>query len=426
MNNLNFISNIKSIDLTRFFIDEYGYKEIKLKNIEGIFLENRSNDFPLIRISLINNISLDEYNNQLDSLKRLSKEYDEISSLNNAKILSFYFSGEVVPNIENLHAIVLKNNDDIVNSEIIEKNFPLLKSKFNIENYNNEADISKILFNNNTSNKKVEFKEINVSELLGIKDINKNTIFTLVFIGAFIFLNMMFLFQNLGNLSLESHFAFYSIFIFNLEQYYRIFTGLFLSDSVLSTLIYAFFLYRYMSFVEIKMGTKKTIVLYILSIISVYIAMFTIARGEVMFSPYPLIVITAAAYLSIMLLPSQIKLFKLNQRNILIMLLLFISISIISINNLSVLAVGFLISFVLVKGLDLIDKKVNYKILLATFISLLLLISTNFIPSQTLYRSKDFEIAYFKYELYYNKENAIKEKEIIDNYYKKIGALYYE
>lgn len=181
-----------------------------------------------------------------------------------------------------------------------------------------------------------------------------------------------------------------------------------------------------MSYIEIKLGTKKTIILYVISIVAVYIAMFTLARGDVMFSPYPIIAITAAGYLSILLLPSQLKLLKFNQMNIVIMLMLFVTLSIISIFNPIVVIVAFLVSFVLVKGLDLIDNKINYKIVISTSIISLLLILTNYIPSQTLYRDYEFEKKYFKYEMFYDKDNALKKKEKIDKYYKRIGAIDYE
>lgn len=426
MNKIEFIQNIKLVDLARFFINEYQYIEIKLKNIEGVFLENRSREFPLIRISTRSNINMVNYNKELDNIKRLYKEYCSISSLDNPKILSIYFNGEVILKEDNIYAAVLKDNNDISSNDLIEEYFPEMKSKFDLTKYVGESDYAKTLLNLDFNTSKNNFKEIKISELLGVKDLNRKSIFTLAFTGTFIIFNLLFLLMNLNYLNIEINYAFYSVFILHLEQYYRIFTGLFLSDSVLSTIIYAFFLYRYMSYIEIKLGTKKTIILYVISIVAVYIAMFTLARGDVMFSPYPIIAITAAGYLSILLLPSQLKLLKFNQMNIVIMLMLFVTLSIISIFNPIVVIVAFLVSFVLVKGLDLIDNKINYKIVISTSIISLLLILTNYIPSQTLYRDYEFEKKYFKYEMFYDKDNALKKKEKIDKYYKRIGAIDYE
>lgn len=426
MKDKKFINNIKLIELARFFINEYQYQEIKLKNIEGIFLENKDHKFPLIRISLQENKTMVDFNRELANLKRLSSEYSTISSLNEPKIVSIYFSGIVEEKVDNIYSIVLNDNNDTLNNEIIQNEFPTMISKFDLDKYSEETlkQESALLNSGNSGN--TNSNEKSIVQMFSLKELSKKTRFTRFFTTAFVLINILVLYFMYGNVNYELDFSFYLIFFSNLEQYYRALTGLFLSDSLITILIYAFFFYRYNSFVEMRLGTKKTIILYAISIFAIYMAMFSITRGSILFGPYPIIAITAGAYLSILLLPSEIKIIKLQLRNVFFMLLLFVAIGFMSIVNYSILIVAFFSAFFLVKGLNIYEEKADKKIVASIGIIALLLLAFNFIPSQPLARAYDFEKKYFNYQEYYFKDKAAIEKEKIEKYYQEIGAVNYE
>lgn len=431
MNDKTFMNNVKLIELARFFINEYKYQEINLRNIEGIILENKDLKFPLIRISLKENSSIVDYNKELAVLKRLIDEYQGITSLEDVKILSIYFGGVVEDKIDNIYSIVLNNNNDILNNSIIQDEFPDLIQKFDFDKYNKDSINNELTLFDNDANKSQNSSplftnEKNILEMFNIKEFNKKIRFTRIFTVAFVLINILFLYLTFNKADYSLDLSYYSIFIENLNQYYRAFSGLFLADGLLQIFIFGYFFYRYNSYVEMKLGSKKTLILYVISLIAIYIAMFSIAKGSVLFGPYPIIAISAGAFLSTLLLPSEIKTIKLQSSNIFYMILLFIAIGLMSIVNYNIIIIAFSFGFFLTIALNIKEKEVNKKLVALMSAIAILIFSFNFIPSQTLARNYNFEKEYFKYQDYYHPEKAIVEKEKIDKYYKEIGAVDYE
>ncbi|MDF9867122.1 hypothetical protein OKW22_000683 [Bacilli bacterium PM5-3] len=419
MNN-NFIDGLKMIELSRFFMSKYNYREVEIKNVEGIFIENRMAKYPLIRICSKSFQDIAQFNEDLAVIKRVIVEYKTISQLEDVRCLCIYFDGVVEEKVDDIYSLVLKDNSDISQSAILSSEFPLLSSLFNLD------QVNQFLQNNQTPSNSGQTQERKITEMFSFKEISKKTKFTRYFSLAFIFINIFAMYILLNTTDFFYNFAWYDVFFTQLGQYYRLFTGLFLNNSFLSIFIFLYVFYQYNSYIEIRLGTKKTMIVYGIGLLMIFASMLFVGGGNVYLGSFPIIALLAGAYIGTIFLPSEKNIIKLNLRNLIFISLITISFALgVYVNYIGAL-IAFFTGFVCVFALNIKEKEINRSylyILPAIFICMVVL---KFIPNQALARDLNFEKSYISYVKYDDEHLASSYENRIDKHYKKIGVIDYD
>ncbi|MDR1782224.1 MAG: hypothetical protein LBR40_04405, partial [Bacilli bacterium] len=75
----NILDRIKLMSLAQLFVQTYSYQEVIIKNVEGIFLQNKGAHFHMIRISNTKYSNTDDFNKDLVNIKRITDEYSKMS-----------------------------------------------------------------------------------------------------------------------------------------------------------------------------------------------------------------------------------------------------------------------------------------------------------------------------------------------------------
>lgn len=413
----NTISNIKSIEIARILIQNYSYQEVMIKNVSGIFLENKSAKYPLIRISNLVFNDIAEFNQDVEQVNRLIYEYKLITRLDNAKCLCIYFDGFVQKQVNDAISIVLKNNEDVINNDIINNDFSLLVNRLNLNKYDN----TNVFMNNeinNTINNRTLIKNFDATMLI------KNNRFTNLFIIIFLAANLFFNFNETNTNVYYYDFSLYSVFVEQLHQYYRILTGLFINQGILTVFIITYCLYFYGKYIELKIGTKKTLVFYILGIIAIIFSMLFVEKGNLFMGSFPLVALVTGGYFGVILLPSERSFLKVMLANsttaILMLVLIFLAAETTMITSLIALLVGFTLAY----ALQIKDVAINKTMFASNIIIILLMLSSRFLPYQDIARDNLFEKTYLSYKALIDKDDANKQQETIKHYYEQIGAVY--
>jgi len=245
-----FLDKIKVAELSRFFITQYSYREVEIKKVEGIFIENRSAKYPLIRISNQRFEGVEEFNEDLAVMKKVVGEYSVISKIEDVKCLCIYFDGCVEGMVDNIYSVVIKDNEDIANSTILSSEFPQI-SQFDLNKVNNFVDNGGKHPTENTSNT----QEKKITDMFSLKEINKKTKFSRYFAIAFVVINFMAVYWYSNPFDFLYNLSYYEVFTIQLQQYYRFFTGLFLNNGLLYILAFGYLFFQYNTFVELKLGT---------------------------------------------------------------------------------------------------------------------------------------------------------------------------
>jgi membrane associated rhomboid family serine protease len=415
MNKTSAVNNIKAIELARLLIKNYSYQEIMIKHISGIFLENKSAKYPLIRISTAIYKDTNEFDIEVNKLNYLLSEYKMLTQHEDASCLCLYFDGVVESKVNDINSIVLKTNDDLLGSEILNKEFSLLVSKFNLNKY----DDTNVFMTNQQQNAETKTFMSGFDASLLVKKNRFTNIFILLFLVANLYINFQIPNPNFYYFDL----SFYSVFIDQLQQFYRIITGLFINQGIIVVLIIAYYLYFFGKFIELKMGMKKTIIFYILGIISIIASMMFVEKGNLFLGSFPLVALVTGGYLGVIFLPSQRPFLKAMLSSstmiFLMIILIFLSTDTTFITSLIALLMGVLLAF----ALNISDIKVNKTMLVSSIILIMVMISSGYLPYQDVARDVPFEQQYIKYQESINADQAKLEQTKIDNYYKNIGAV---
>lgn len=432
MNN-NFFGQLKLTEVARLFISLYQYREVQIQNVEGVFIENKSAKFPLIRISKQEFANTEEYEKDARILKEVLSEYEKISGLNDAKVLCLYFGGVIEEDNDPIYSIILDEND-VRNNELLNDNYPLVVNNLSllninkvIENLNSQFSQKASQSNGGNTNKNINLNEKNIVNLFASRESIKNIKFGLYFPLFFIFVSLyaFFMIGNTVSSGFESAFGYYQPFVFHLYQYYRIFTGIFFNQSIITALIIAYFLFRYLPFVEMKIGTKKTMVSYLIGLLFVVLTMLFLPSNGLFLGSYSLMAILTGCYIGVAILPSERPMLKFNLiRGIFLFTITALFLFANEVDYISSI-IGFLAAFATVIALKDKNSKANGKYVGGIIVCALLIVGAYFIPYGSLNRDTSIENKYFEYLNLANPEQASKEKKTLKDYYDSIGSVDY-
>lgn len=428
MNEMNFFDRIKLVEVARRFMALYQYQEVKIQNIEGIFLQNKGAKFPLIRISNKQFNNIQEFNEDLEVMRRMLGEYSKISQIDNPKCLAIYFGGEVETQVDNIYSVVLSDNTELANNEIMKNDFPAFIDNFDLSSFDNlisnvQNQVNPNMLNNQSNDTIKQKKVINLNAKM---DAIKKLKFTFYFPIIFLIINIYAIFTFTHMTTFQYDLSFYAPFVLEFNQYYRMFTSVFLNSSIIFIFIVAYFYFKYGGFIELRLGTAKTIVVFLIGLVFLYASMFFVANGSILSGSAPLLAILCGAYIGTILTPSERPALKANIMRSLFLLIMTGAFIFIESGDFIPSIFAFLgsIAAVYVVGIKKSKVKLNYLGYLA--VVLLIIGVSSFIPNQTLKQSFSFEQNYIDYVAYNNKKQAKVYTEKLDKYYQDIGAITYD
>lgn len=431
MNN-SFFDQLKLTEVARLFISFYQYREVKIQNVEGVFIENKSAKFPIIRISRQEFKDSEEFAKDLRILREVVSEYEKISGIANAKVLCLYFGGVVEEDNDPIYSVVLDENDSNTN-ELLTENYPLVANNLSLLNINNIVNNLNQQFaqrnpNNANDNKGNVSNENKIVNLFATKDSIKNIKFGLYFPLFFIFVNI-YAFFMIGNTITDgfaSTYGYYQPFVIHLDQYYRLFTGIFFNQSIITALIITYFLIKYLPYVEMKIGTGKTIASYLIGLVFVMITMLSLPSQGIFIGSYSLMAILTGCYIGVITLASERAMLKYNLvRGIFLFTLTALFLFANEVDYVSSI-IGFLAAFLSVMAFKEKKADVNYRYFFGIVACALVIIAAYFIPYGSLNRDTSIEDKYFNYLNVINPEQAKVEQKQLQDYYDSIGSVTYD
>lgn len=264
--------------ILHYFIIKQNYTPIIIKGVEDeIWLENKNNEFSIIRI-VTKHIHNDE------QLKYDSYKTKHITRQIKRKLLDFsmnmisiYTDVEYVSDItkyddKKFSSVVIKNEDDLITNELLNKRFKNIKDnmKFEEEDFELVGRITKDITTKNI--KEVEKRESFMK--------NKNILLTyiLILINIIVFA-LMYIYGN-GSEDINTLINFGANYtpLVKYGQYYRLLTSAFLHIGAIHLIFNMYALYIAGSQIEYVYGKIKYIIIYLFS--AFMGSLFTIALSS--------------------------------------------------------------------------------------------------------------------------------------------------
>ncbi len=253
--------NLITIKLLHYFITEKNYNPVLLQGAEDeIWLENLASDnYKIVRIvsNYIHN------NEQLDfdifKTKRIVQRIKKKTFSFNMNVLSIYTDlgdNASLRNAKNIDCISLFDETSLKDYDIVQSAFPDIDNKIKFSEEGLQLFI-KITNDINQKNKKDQEKAEEV-----FKPKKPYVTYTLIAINLFIF--MFGIITNTHEEILDT-FCLYGPYIRKYNEYYRLFTGMFLHADIMHVLLNCYTLYIIGSQLESFMGKVKYTIIYLIS-----------------------------------------------------------------------------------------------------------------------------------------------------------------
>lgn len=253
--------NLITIKLLHYFITEKNYNPVLLQGAEDeIWLENLASDnYKIVRIvsNYIHN------NEQLDfdifKTKRIVQRIKKKTFSFNMNVLSIYTDlgdNASLKNAKNIDCISLFDETSLKDYDAVKNAFPDIDNKIKFSEEGLQLFI-KITNDINQKNKKDQEKAEEV-----FKPKKPYITYTLIAINIFIF--MFGIITNTHEEILDT-FCLYGPYIRKYNEYYRLFTGMFLHADIMHVLLNCYTLYIIGSQLESFMGRFKYTIIYIIS-----------------------------------------------------------------------------------------------------------------------------------------------------------------
>ena len=265
--------------LIHYFIVSENYTPIIIKGIDDeVWLENKNNEYSIIRIVTRKIINKEQYDYDILKTKHIAKQLKRKLLDFSMNVLSIYLDKNFYTNkIDNFDekyiSILIKDEDDFINNEYINKAYKNLRDKFVYKEEGFEL-ISKLT---------KEIEEKNVKEGQEREKYMKNNKPIITYILIFINIVMFVLMYMLGNGSENTNtlidFGANYILLTKAGEYYRLITSGFLHIGVIHLLLNMYSLYIVGSQVEYFYGKVKYIIIYLFSLIMG--SLFTVALSSV-------------------------------------------------------------------------------------------------------------------------------------------------
>lgn len=265
--------------LIHYFIVSENYTPIIIKGIDDeVWLENKNNEYSIIRIVTRKIINKEQYDYDILKTKHIAKQLKRKLLDFSMNVLSIYLDKNFYTNkIDNFDekyiSILIKDEDDFINNEYINKAYKNLRDKFVYKEEGFEL-ISKLT---------KEIEEKNSKEGQEREKYMKNNKPIITYILIFINIVMFVLMYMLGNGSENTNtlidFGANYILLTKAGEYYRLITSGFLHIGVIHLLLNMYSLYIVGSQVEYFYGKVKYIIIYLFSLIMG--SLFTVALSSV-------------------------------------------------------------------------------------------------------------------------------------------------
>lgn len=265
--------------LIHYFIVSENYTPIIIKGIDDeVWLENKNNEYSIIRIVTRKIINKEQYDYDILKTKHIAKQLKRKLLDFSMNVLSIYLDKNFYTNkIDNFDekyiSILIKDEDDFINNEYINKAYKNLRDKFVYKEEGFEL-ISKLT---------KEIEEKNIKEGQEREKYMKNNKPIITYILIFINIVMFILMYMLGNGSENTNtlidFGANYILLTKAGEYYRLITSGFLHIGVIHLLLNMYSLYIVGTQVEYFYGKVKYIIIYLFSLIMG--SLFTVALSSV-------------------------------------------------------------------------------------------------------------------------------------------------
>lgn len=265
--------------LIHYFIVSENYTPIIIKGIDDeVWLENKNNEYSIIRIVTRKIINKEQYDYDILKTKHIAKQLKRKLLDFSMNVLSIYLDKNFYTNkIDNFDekyiSILIKDEDDFINNEYINKAYKQVIDKFTYKEEGFEL-ISKLT---------KEIEEKNIKEGQEREKYMKNNKPIITYILIFINIVMFVLMYMLGNGSENTNtlidFGANYILLTKAGEYYRLITSGFLHIGVIHLLLNMYSLYIVGSQVEYFYGKVKYIIIYLFSLIMG--SLFTVVLSSV-------------------------------------------------------------------------------------------------------------------------------------------------
>ena len=265
--------------LIHYFIVSENYTPIIIKGIDDeVWLENKNNEYSIIRIVTRKIINKEQYDYDILKTKHIAKQLKRKLLDFSMNVLSIYLDKNFYTNkIDNFDekyiSILIKDEDDFINNEYINKAYKNLRDKFVYKEEGFEL-ISKLT-------KEIEEKNIKVGQEREKYMKNNKPIITyiLIFINIVMFVLMYMLGNGSENTNTLIDFGANYILLTKAGEYYRLITSGFLHIGLIHLLLNMYSLYIVGTQVEYFYGKVKYIIIYLFSLIMG--SLFTVALSSV-------------------------------------------------------------------------------------------------------------------------------------------------
>ena len=265
--------------LIHYFIVSENYTPIIIKGIsDEIWLENKNKEYSIIRIVTKNIINKEQYDYDILKTKHIVKQLKRKLIDFSMNVLSIYLDKNFYTNkIDNFDekyiSILIKDEDDFINNEYINKAYKQVIDKFTYKEEGFEL-ISKLT-------KEIEEKNIKEGQEREKYMRNNKPIITyiLIFINIVMFVLMYMLGNGSENTNTLIDFGANYILLTKAGEYYRLITSGFLHIGVIHLLLNMYSLYIVGSQVEYFYGKVKYTIIYLFSLIMG--SLFTVALSSV-------------------------------------------------------------------------------------------------------------------------------------------------
>ncbi len=263
--------------LIHYFIVSENYTPI-IRIDDEVWLENKNNEYSIIRIVTRKIINKEQYDYDILKTKHIAKQLKRKLLDFSMNVLSIYLDKNFYTNkIDNFDekyiSILIKDEDDFINNEYINKAYKNLRDKFVYKEEGFEL-ISKLT---------KEIEEKNIKEGQEREKYMKNNKPIITYILIFINIVMFVLMYMLGNGSENTNtlidFGANYILLTKAGEYYRLITSGFLHIGVIHLLLNMYSLYIVGTQVEYFYGKVKYIIIYLFSLIMG--SLFTVALSSV-------------------------------------------------------------------------------------------------------------------------------------------------
>ena len=265
--------------LIHYFIVSENYTPIIIKGIDDeVWLENKNNEYSIIRIVTRKIINKEQYDYDILKTKHIAKQLKRKLLDFSMNVLSIYLDKNFYTNkIDNFDekyiSILIKDEDDFINNEYINKAYKNLRDKFVYKEEGFEL-ISKLT---------KEIEEKNIKEGQEREKYMKNNKPIITYILIFINIVMFVLMYMLGNGSENTNtlidFGANYILLTKAGEYYRLITSGFLHIGLIHLLLNMYSLYIVGTQVEYFYGKVKYIIIYLFSLIMG--SLFTVTLSSV-------------------------------------------------------------------------------------------------------------------------------------------------